>query len=115
MILSNFNDRIDFSFTPKSIKKLPIINSGQNLSLTINDRASSKNLNGINITQFNSALNDTTYLVSKVEDSIKIQPVNSEINNVFNISFKIDFDKMINGNYSRIFDLKPKEFIALNR
>ncbi|MFL3013708.1 MAG: hypothetical protein ACJZ19_03965 [Candidatus Neomarinimicrobiota bacterium] len=110
MILSNFNDRIDFLFTPKNIKKLPIINSGQNLSLTINDRASSKNLNGINIIQFNSALNDTTYLLSNIEDSIKIQPVYKENNKVFNMSFKINFDKMINGNYTRLFDLKPKEF-----
>ena len=110
MILSNFNDRIDFLFTPKNIKKLPIINSGQNLSLTINDRASSKNLNGINIIQFNSALNDTTYLLSNIEDSIKIQPVYKENNKVFNISLKINFNKMINGNYARLFDLKPKEF-----
>ena len=110
MILSNFNNRIDFSFTPNSLKGLPIINRGQNLSLTINDTAFSKNLNGINIIQFNSALNDTTYLLSKGKDSIKIQPVYKENNKVFNISFKINFDKMINGNYSRIFDLKPKEF-----
>ena len=77
MILSNFNNRIDFSFTPNSLKGLPIINRGQNLYLTIIDTASSQNLNGINF------------------------------------SFKIDFDKMISGNYSRIFDLKPKEFNIL--
>ena len=110
LILTNFNDRIDFSFTPKSLKGLPIINRGQNLSLTIIDTAFSKNLNGINIIQFNSALKDTTYLLSKGEDSIKIQPVDKENNKVFNISFKINFDKMINGNYSRLFDLQPKEF-----
>ena len=108
--LTNFNDRIDFSFTPNSLKGLPIINRGQNLSFTIIDTASSKNLNGIDIIQFNSALNDTTYLLSNIEDSIKIQPVYKENNKVFNISFKINFDKMINGNYTRLFDLEPKEF-----
>ena len=110
LILTNFNDRIDFSFTPKILKGLPIINRGQTLSLTIIDTAISKNLSGINIIQFNSALKDTTLLLSKDEDSIKIQPVGKENNEVFNVSFKINFDKMINGNYSRLFDLQPKEF-----
>ena len=110
MMLSDFNDRIDFSFTPNSIKELPIINSGQNLSFNVNDAASSKSLNGINIIHFNSALNDTTHLLSSVENSMKIQTVNTENNKVYNISFKINFNKMINGNYARLFDIKPKEF-----
>ena len=110
LILTNFNGRIDFSFTPNSLKGLPIINTGQDLSLTIIDRAFSKNLNGINVIQFNSSLKDTTYLLSKGAESIKIQPVGKENNKVFNVSFKINFDKMINGNYSRLFDLQPKEF-----
>ena len=97
MILSNFNNRIDFSFTPNSLKGLPIINRGQNVSLTIIDTASSKNLNGIDFIQFNSALNDTTYLLSKGEDSIKIQPVYKENNKVFNISFKNTFSIFLFG------------------
>ena len=49
-------------------------------------------------------------MLSSVEDSINIQPVYKEDSKVFNISFKINFDKMINGNYSRLFELQSKEF-----